>query len=400
MENLNIVIVGHVDHGKSTLIGRLFYDTNSLPEGKVEELKTICKQLGKDLEFGFLLDHLEEERDQGITIDTTQAFFRTTARQYTIIDAPGHAEFVKNMITGASQAEAAILIVDAGEGVQEQTQRHAYILGMLGLSQVIVVLNKMDTVGYSEGVFCEVRDELLAFLGRLKINPRHIIPISARHGDFIAKRSERLTWYDGPTVLEALDSFKASPSLSQKPLRFPVQDVYNWGKRIIAGRLASGTIRVGDEITIMPSGEKTAIATIEEYGKSPGTASAGKSIGITTKDKVFADRGSIIAAKPLPAASKEFCGRIFWMDKEPYKPGERLLLRCATQEMRCSLEITRIINSSTLEPKGTARIENRDVADIIIRTEQEIVTDSFSKIPEMGRFVLQRKDTCAGGIII
>ncbi len=403
-ENLKLVIVGHIDHGKSTLIGRLFFDTDSLPEGKIEELKSICEALGKELEFGFLLDHLEEERDQGITIDTTQTFFQTKNRQYTIIDAPGHVEFIKNMITGASQAEAAILIVDAKEGVQEQTRRHAYILSMLGLDQVIVVINKMDLVEYKQERFKEVKKELLEFLDKINIKPTYLIPISAKEGDFVAKKSKHMDWYDGPTVLEALDSFHVRESANKKPLRLPVQDVYKWEKRIIAGRVESGSIKEGDEIKILPSEEETTVVSIEEFGKDDvKSAEAGKSTGIVTKDKLFIDRGNVITHKEdLPTITNEIKGHLFWMDKQPFKKEERLLLKCSTQEEMCDIEkIIKVVNSSTLEIIGedVDQIKNREVADVIIKTENPIVIENFNKVQELGRFVLQRKDTCAGGII-
>ncbi|MBW3019064.1 GTP-binding protein, partial [Candidatus Woesearchaeota archaeon] len=199
-EYLKFVIVGHVDHGKSTLIGRLLYDTNSLPEGKMEEIKKMSEEKGKEAEFAFVLDALEEEMEQGITIDTTQIWFKTPKRQYVIIDAPGHKEFLKNMITGASQGEAAILIVDAEEGVKENTKRHAYILSMLGIKQVVVVMNKMDLVGYKEERYNEVKTELEKFLGQLGVKPLYYIPLSAKQGDNVAKKSENMPWYTGMTV--------------------------------------------------------------------------------------------------------------------------------------------------------------------------------------------------------
>ena len=404
MENLKLVIVGHVDHGKSTLIGRLFYDTDSLPEGRIEEIREICEALGKELEFAYVMDHLEEERDQGITIDTAQTFFRTKKRQYTIIDAPGHVEFLKNMITGASQAEAAILIVDVNEGVQEQTRRHAYILSLLGLDQVIVVMNKMDLINYKEEMYDEVKKELLKFLESININPTYVIPISAKGGDFIAKKTRNLSWYDGPTVLEALDTFKTKNSPRDKPLRFPVQDVYKYDKRIIVGRIESGIIRVGDKIKILPSGEETIVKSIAEYMKeNVMQAEAGKSTGIVTQDKVFVDRGDVIThLEDLPVITDTINAHIFWMDKQPFKKPERLLFKCATQEVMCSIEkIERVIDSSTLRllRRDADEIRNREVADTVIKTEKPVVVEDFNKIQELGRFVLQRKDTCAGGII-
>ncbi len=402
-EKLKFVIVGHVDHGKSTLIGRLLYDTNSLPEGKIEEIKQLCESLGKDIEFGYVMDHLEEERDQGITIDTAQTFFSTEKRDYVIIDAPGHVEFVKNMISGASQAEAAVLIVDAEEGVKEQTKRHAYILGMLGLSQVIAVINKMDLVGFDRERFETVKKDLLEFLSHINIKPSYVIPISAKNGDFIASKTATMDWYDGPTVLEALDTFRTKESANEKPLRYVVQDVYSFDKRIIAGRVESGIIRKGDMIKVLPSGEKTRVKSVEEYLRNVTEAEAGKSTGITTEDKLFIDRGNVIVSDgDLPAVTSRIKANVFWMDRIPFKKGESLRFRCATQEVNCEIEkINKVINSSTLEMISTDAdgINNREVASIIIRTDKPVVVENFNKMEELGRFVLGREDTSAGGII-
>jgi len=402
-ENLKMVIVGHVDHGKSTLIGRLLYDTNSLPDGKVEEIKSICDALGKPMEFGYVMDNLEEERDQGITIDTAQIFFNTEKREYTIIDAPGHVEFVKNMITGASQAEAAILIVDAEEGVQEQTRRHSYILSMLGLEQVIVVMNKMDLVNNSKERYDEVVKELNEFLSNINIKPKNIIPISAKDGDFVAKKSEKMSWYDGPTVLEALDTFTPHEVGVNKPMRFAIQDVYKHEKRIIVGRVETGKIKKGQEVVILPSGEKTEITSIEEYLKEDvKEAVAGKATGVVTKDKVFTDRGDIICdLDKQPKVTDKFRAHIFWMSKDPLAKGERIVLKCSTQNVICEVEeFSRLLDSSTLEElKDRTDIKNREVADVVIKTDKPIVVENFNDVPELGRFVLERLNTCAGGII-
>lgn len=402
-ENLKFVIVGHVDHGKSTLIGRLLYDTNSLPEGKLEEIKQLCESLGKDIEFGYVMDHLEEERDQGITIDTAQTFFNTEKRDYVIIDAPGHVEFVKNMISGASQAEAAVLIVDAEEGVKEQTKRHAYILGMLGLSQVVAVINKMDLVDYGRERFESVKKDLLEFLSNINIKPSYVIPISAKNGDFIANKTGNMDWYKGPTLLEALDTFRTKESANNKPLRYVVQDIYSFDKRIIAGRVESGIIRKGDKIKVLPSGEETRVKSVEEYLKNVTEAEAGKSTGIITEDKLFIDRGNVIVSpRDLPAVTSRIKANVFWMDRVPFKKGESLMFRCATQEVNCEIEnISRVINSSTLEliAEDADEIKNREVASIIIKTDKPVVVENFNKMEELGRFVLGREDTCAGGII-
>ncbi|HCK33101.1 MAG TPA: adenylyl-sulfate kinase, partial [Rhodospirillaceae bacterium] len=237
-KQMRIVIVGHVDHGKSSLIGRLLFDTDSLPPNKQEEIRTMSEKRGMDMEWSFVLDSFQAERDQAITIDTTQIWFSTDKRDYVIIDAPGHREFLKNMISGAAAAEAAILVVDANEGVREQTKRHAYLLHLLGLRQIVVAVNKMDLVNYDEARFKEVSDEVNAYLTSIGLEAKSIVPISARTGDNVAQKTQAMPWYKKGDVIEQLDSFEPLASLSDKPLRFPVQDVYRFdGQRTLVGRI-------------------------------------------------------------------------------------------------------------------------------------------------------------------
>ncbi len=402
-ENLKFVIVGHVDHGKSTLIGRLFYDTNSLPEGKYQEVKETCKALGKDIEFGYVMDNLKEERDQGITIDTAQTFFETNKRKYTIIDTPGHVEFIKNMITGASHAEAAILIDDVEEGVQEQTRRHAYILSMLGIDQVTVVINKMDLVDYSQERYREVKKNLLEFLDSIEIKPNQVIPISAKEGDFVAKKTDNLNWFNGPTVLEALDSFQKPPSAKNQDFRLPIQDVYKFNEnRIAAGRIESGTLEKGMDVKVLPSGEQTSVKEIKKFDENPVKSIAGESIGLMTEDKLFLDRGNVVAGNDSkPRVTDEFEAHLFWLSKKPFDESERTVFKCATEEQKCDVHVKEVIDSSTLEliSEDTDKIENRQIANVTIKTSKPVVVEDFNKTPELGRFVLQRKDTVAGGII-
>jgi sulfate adenylyltransferase large subunit len=401
-DTLKFVIVGHVDHGKSTLIGRLLYDTGSLPDGKIEEIKKFCESLGKDIEFGYIMDNLEEERDQGITIDTAQIFFKTGRRDYVIIDAPGHVEFLKNMITGASQADAGILIVDAQEGVKEQTKRHAYLLSLLGIDQVITVINKMDLIAYEQERYEAIRKELASFMANIHINPLNTIPISAKQGDLIVNRNSHMEWYTGPTLLEALDGLKTEESDDGKPLRFMVQDVYSFDKRIVVGRVESGTLKTGSLIKVLPSGEETRIKSLEEYGKTPTAAETGKSIGFTTEDKLFIDRGYVIADDSPPAVTNTINANIFWMDKTPITKGKSLYLRCGTQEVPCTIQkINKVIDSSTLEVVGinAAEVKNREVAEVLIKTEKPLIVDPFNKVKATGRLVLSGDNAMAGGII-
>jgi sulfate adenylyltransferase large subunit len=405
MEALSFVIVGHVDHGKSTLIGRLLYDTNSLAPDKIDEIKRTSKDLGRQTEFAYLLDHLEEERQQGVTIDTTQVFFKTDKRQYVIIDAPGHVEFVKNMATGASQAEAAVLIVDVKEGVQEQTRRHAYILSLLGLDQVVVVLNKMDLVGYSEQTYSQVKDDVTKFLASIHIQPDYYVPICALEGDNIAKKSDKMDWYTGPCFLETLDTLRNKENAEDKPLLFPIQDAYKVDdKRIFVGRIESGVIKVADEIKVLPSGQTTKVRSIEKFMEEPMQACAGRSIGITTEAPLFLNRGDVICSPGKePVLSNRFHATVFWLSKSDFNKGEKLSIRCATQETNCKVEqIKKRIDSSTLQVKeeDAGLLKNLEVGEAIFKSKKPLAIKEFNDVAELGRFVLVRdQNICAGGII-
>ena len=302
---VRIVIVGHVDHGKSTLVGRLLHETGSLPEGKLEMLKAVSARRGMPFEWSFLLDALQTERDQGITIDTTQIRFRTGSRDIVLIDAPGHAEFLRNMITGASQADGAVLIIDALEGVRDQTRRHGYLLHLLGVKQVAIVVNKMDRVDFSADRFNEISKEISAHLTGLGVSPTAVIPISARDGDGVAERTPRIGWYDGPTVVEALDALEPARPLQELALRLPVQAIYKFDdRRIVAGRIESGQLAAGEEIVIMPAGKIAKIKTVESWPLTPvkGPQGAGRSVGITLDRELFIERGDVITHVRLQPA--------------------------------------------------------------------------------------------------
>jgi sulfate adenylyltransferase large subunit len=403
---LKFVMVGHIDHGKSTLIGRLFYDTNSLPPDKIAELKKASEErMDGEMEFAFIMDHLREEREQGITIDTAHTFFHTEKREYVIIDAPGHVEFVKNMLTGASQAEAALLIVDANEGVGEQTKRHANLVSMLGLEQIIVVINKMDIVNYEESHFDTLKDNVNEFLNSINLKPDYYIPISALKGDNVAKHSENMKWYKSKTVLESLDSLVNEIPPENKSLIFPIQDVYKiTGKRIAVGRIEAGTIRSGMEVQILPTGGKTNVKSIERFNELRDNAVAGESIGITTDDPVFLERGNVLCAeeKDLTIDSK-ISSSLIWLSKEAFNKGEKIDLRLATQETKVNIsEIKERVDSSSLEilEKKASSINNLEIGEVEIETKKPLAFTKFNDVKEMGRFVLVRgNDVVAGGII-
>ena len=265
-EIMNIVTVGHVDHGKSTVVGRLMADTGVLPEGKLEQIRENCRRNSKPFEYAFLLDALKNEQAQGITIDTARCFFKTEKRHYIIIDAPGHIEFLKNMVTGASRAEAALLVIDAARGIEENTRRHGYFLSMLGIRQVAVLVNKMDLVDYSREVYEDIRGSYADFLAKIGITPASFIPVSGMEGDNIADHSANMPWYEGMNVLEQLDCFQSVPEPEDRPLRLPVQGVYkfteqNDSRRIIAGTVDAGRVRAGDKVVLMPSGSLSSEVT-------------------------------------------------------------------------------------------------------------------------------------------
>jgi sulfate adenylyltransferase subunit 1 len=405
-DTLRIVIVGHVDHGKSTLIGRLFYDTGSLPEERYREIERTCREQGREFEFAYLMDALEEEREHNITIDTAQTFFRSAKRHYIIIDAPGHKEFLKNMVTGAAAADGAVLLVDGAEGVKEQTRRHAYILSLLGLRQVVVAVNKLDLVGYRRERFREVEGEIRRFLGSVGIVPSFVIPISAKEGDNVAGRSERTGWYPGPTLLSALDSFAPAREISDLPLRFPLQDVYVWDrKRIYAGRIESGAVRAGDRVVFCPSGKSSRIRTVEKWNRPelPG-ASAGESIGVTLDDELFVERGEVMARPDGGARStREIGASLFWLGNEPLRLNGRYLLKLATAETEATLSaITERLNSSTLEvvERHAERVENLEVANVTFTLAHPIAADTFEENPRLGRFVVTTEGFVAGGGIV
>ena len=398
-------MVGHVDHGKSTLIGRLLYDTKSVSDDRLAAVTEVCEKQGKDLEFAYLLDALEEEQQQNVTIDTTQIFFKTEKRDYVIIDAPGHKEFLKNMISGASYAEAAVLIIDAKEGVREQTQRHAYILNLLGIRQVVVVVNKMDLVEYNKDRFDAVKEKITGFLDAFDIMPIAVLPVSASHGYNVAKKSSLLDWFEGKTFLETIDSLKKGRGIGSLPFRLPVQDVYRWDdNRRIVGRIESGKLSVGDEVVILPSNKKTRIKSIDVYGKNPRKAQAGECVGVTTEDEIFVERGEVLShPQEAPTSTKSFKANLFWMGKNPLKAGEKYKLKLGTGEDECTItSILKRIDSSTLKSieEDAGGLENTEVGELIISTKKDVVVDLFNLIPTTGRFVLVDGKRVAGGGII
>ncbi len=402
---VRIVIVGHVDHGKSTLVGRLLHETGSLPDGKLEMLKAVSARRGMPFEWSFLLDALQTERDQGITIDTTQIRFRTRSRDVVLIDAPGHAEFLRNMITGASQADGAVLIIDALEGVRDQTRRHGYLLHLLGIKQVAVVVNKMDRVDFSAERFGEISDEISAHLTGLGVKPSAVIPISARDGDGVAEHTARIAWYKGPSVVEALDELEPARPAETLPLRLPVQAIYKFDdRRIVAGRIESGSLKAGDEIVIMPAGKIARIKTVESWPVTPlqGPQTAGRSVGITLDRELFIERGDVIGhVGQSPRDTRRIHARIFWLHDKPLSKGDQILIRLGTRETRASVvAIDKAVDPGALSNEETNSIARNHVGEIDISLAQPIAADPYHESPRTGRLVIEVNGRIAGGGLV
>ena len=404
MHPLHVVIVGHVDHGKSTLIGRLLHDTGSLPDGKVEELESICKRRGTQvMEWSFLLDSFQAERDQAITIDTTQIRFKTKLRENIIIDAPGHREFLKNMISGAAQADSAILVVDATEGMREQTRRHAYILHLLGLKQVAVVINKMDSVDYDPERFNQLSREATHYLESIGVVPMFVVPLSARHGDMVSERGSNMDWYEGKTLLQVLDSFEVGVAPIARPLRFSVQDVYRYDeRRIVVGRVESGVLRKGDTILFSPHNERAIVSSIEVWPNDPHRveARAGESIGITLDERIFVERGHVGSHdRNLPALSNVFRMSLFWFSNKPLRVGNTYKVRFLTAEYVVTVQsIDHVVNTEDLARNDRASEVGRNaVAEVTFRARDCLPIDPYTENDKTGRAVIYDGYDISGG---
>jgi bifunctional enzyme CysN/CysC len=409
-QRMNIVIVGHVDHGKSTVIGRLLADTHSLPEGKLEQVRAQCDLNSKPFEYAFLLDALKDEQAQGITIDAARVFFKSRLRHYLILDAPGHIEFLKNMITGAARAEAALLVIDAQEGVQENSRRHGYMVSLLGIHQLAVVVNKMDLVQWDRGVYDRIVREYGAFLEQVGIRPACFIPVSARGGDNIASRSASLPWHQGPTVLDALDAFRSEPAPTERSFRMPVQDVYKFTKqgddrRIVAGTVESGSVRVGDSVIFYPSGKRSRVKTIEAFNRPvQNRAEAGWAIGLTLHEQIYIPRGEMAAleAEPRPQVTTRLRVSLFWLGKEPMIKRKEYLLKLGTARVTCRLEdILRVMDASTLDAaEQRTSVQRHDVAECVLKLDRAIACDLAEEVAATSRFVIVEDFEIRGGGIV
>jgi len=409
-EQLNVVIIGHVDHGKSSVIGRLLADTGSLAEGKLESVKETCRRNSKPFEYAFLLDALKDEQAQGITIDAARCFFNSKKRSYIILDAPGHIEFLKNMVTGAARAEAALIVIDANEGIQENTTRHGYLVSLLGVKQVVVLVNKMDLVNYDQKVFENIQKEYGDFLENVGVSAKAFVPMSARYGVNITEKSPEVPWYKGDSALGLLDSFEKLKIDTSRPFRFPVHAIYKFtangdDRRIIAGRVESGSASVGDELIFLPSGKESRIKSIEMFNAKQTTKiSEGEVRGFTMETQIYLKAGEVAVLKK---EKKPFCGRRFianicWLGRNPMVKNRRYKLKIGTASQMVQLvEIKSIIDASDLTTNAKKeQVDVNDIAVVTLETSKPIAFDLNKDIEVTGRFVIVDDFEIAGGGII
>lgn len=408
-EKFPIVFAGHVDHGKSTIIGRLLSETGSLPEGKLESIKNYCKLNSRPFEYAFLIDALKDEQSQGITIDTARVFFSTKKRDFVIIDAPGHIEFLKNMVTGASRAEAAVLVIAADEGVQENSRRHGYMLSILGIRQIVVVVNKMDLAGYSEDVFNKIKAEYTGFLSEIGIKPLGFVPASGTNGVNISAKSPETPWYKGETLYEFLDLFKAKEHSTKQAFRMFLQDIYRFTengdkRRIYAGTVSSGTLREGDEVVFYPSGKKSRILSIESFNTPHKTSvEAGFTAGFTLTEQIYATRGELVSktGETAPHSAMRFKAAVFWLGSEPLSPERSYFIKIGTARTTLRLiEVRKLLDTSSLESRKGDRVGKFEAAECVFETAKPVSFDLIDENQETGRFVIVSDYEIRGGGII
>lgn len=411
-DQMQIVIVGHVDHGKSTVVGRMLADTGSLPDGKLEAVRAACEKNSKPFEYAFLIDALKDEQAQGITIDSARVFFSTSMRDYIIIDAPGHIEFLKNMVTGASRAEVAFLVIDAAEGIQDNSRRHGYLLSMLGVRQLAVIVNKMDLVDYDRIVYRRIVRKYKRFLRSIDIEASDVefIPVSGIAGDNVVSRSKTMEWYDGPTVVEQLDAFAKEENREQLPFRMPVQGVYKFTKygdsrRIVAGTIDTGAVAVGDEVVFYPSGKRSTVSSFERFN-APATdrMSAPSASGFTLSEQIYVTRGEVatLASETPPEVSTHIRANLFWLGRVPMFKSKEYLFKMGTTRVPVRIRrINRLLDASSLKSHRRGdQIERHDVADVELEFDQDIAFDPVETVPYSSRFVIVDDYEIRGGGII
>ncbi|MFE5561694.1 sulfate adenylyltransferase subunit 1 [Streptomyces sp. NPDC056544] len=394
---LRLATAGSVDDGKSTLVGRLLYDSKSVLADQLQAVEHASRNRGQaSPDFTLLTDGLRAEREQGITIDVAYRYFATPRRRFILADTPGHVQYTRNMVTGASTAELAVVLVDARNGVAKQTRRHAAIAALLRVPHVVLAVNKMDLVDWAEPVFAAIAAEFTAYTASLGIKDVLAVPISALAGDNVVEPTAHMNWYGGPTLLEHLETVPAGSDPSAEPARFPVQYVIrpqtepHPDYRGYAGQLTSGVLRVGDAVTVLPSGHHSAIASIDALGEETDIAWAPQSVTVRLADDIDVSRGDLIAASPAPVPTKDIEANVSHLNERPLRAGDNVLLKHTTRTVRALVkEISYRIDIDTLEQRSCVDGLNvNDIGHVVLRTAEPLALDTYSDNRRTGSFLL------------
>ncbi|REK84305.1 sulfate adenylyltransferase [Streptomyces inhibens] len=394
---LRFATAGSVDDGKSTLVGRLLHDSRSVLADQLEAVERVSLGRGRTApDLALLTDGLRAEREQGITIDVAYRYFATPRRRFILADTPGHVQYTRNMVTGASTADLAVVLVDARKGIVEQTRRHAAVAALLRVPHVVLAVNKMDLVCYAEPVFATTAEEFIAYATDLGIPDITAIPLSALTGDNVVEPATHMDWYDGPTLLKHLETVPVSHDLTTRPARLPVQYVIRPQSaehpdyRGYAGQLASGTLRIGDSVTVLPSGRTTTITGIDALGEPVDTARAPQSVTVLLADDVDVSRGDLIAAHPLPALTRDVEAAVCHLNERPLRAGDKVLLKHTTRTVRALVrEVSHRIDTDTLEQRsGADGLNVNDIGRVVLRTAEPLALDSYTDNRHTGSFLL------------
>jgi sulfate adenylyltransferase subunit 1 len=404
---LRFSTAGSVDDGKSTLIGRLLHDTQQILEDQYAAVAQASKRRGfEGADLSLLTDGLEAEREQGITIDVAYRYFATPRRKFIIADTPGHVQYTRNMVTGASTSDAAVILADATKGLLPQGKRHLYIAHLLGIRDIVVAVNKMDLAGYGGEAFDRVRGAFEAFAAPLRVPNLRFVPVSALRGDMVVERGKRMPWYRGPTLLELLETIVAVQLAAARPLRFPVQLVRRAdGRRWYLGRVASGRVRVGDAVTALPSGQQTRIAAIRAHEADRAAATAGESVALALADELDIARGDLLAAAAFaPRPRRDLRATLVWLAAEPIDPRARYVLKHTTRTVRATVAaVHAVVDIETLEPRpGAPVLALNDIGQVSLELAQPVAADPYTVNRAGGAFILidaHSHQTVAAGMV-
>jgi sulfate adenylyltransferase large subunit len=412
-ELCRLVTAGSVDDGKSTLIGRLLYDTKQILADQLEHIEQTSERRGDGyVNLALLTDGLRAEREQGITIDVAYRSFVTARRRFQLADAPGHVQYTRNMVTGASTAEVAVILLDARKGVVEQTRRHSYIAALLAIPHVVVAVNKMDLVGFSAERFAEIEADLAALDARLGLHDVRAIPVSALHGDNVVERGEAMSWYDGPTLLEHLETVEIAGDRNLADRRFPVQWVIrpmaeeHHDYRGYAGQVAGGVWRVGDEVVVLPSGRRSRVTAVETIDGALDEAAPPQSVTIRLDDDVDVGRGDMLAdPERPPVVARELLANLCWMSERPVEPRARVLVKSTTRTVPALVdELVSVVDIHTLDDRAAPeRLELNDLGVVRLRLAEPLAVDPYERNRATGAFILvdeSTNDTVAAGMVV